>query len=136
MSGRLLFTSALALVIAGPAFADCTQELRGLDEAIVQAETGVSPDAALPATPHQEEVLKGDQQGATGEGSGGLSSAGMADVPASPHQQQVLKEPPTAEGSGQHPAMLVAEARELAAAGNEQGCMQRVAEAKSLLGIQ
>ncbi|MCC2662814.1 MAG: hypothetical protein K0S96_925, partial [Geminicoccaceae bacterium] len=73
MSGRLLITSALMLVFTGPAFADCAEELQGLDEAVVQAETGASPDAALPATPHQEEVLEGDQQGETGEGSGGPS---------------------------------------------------------------
>lgn len=136
MSGRLLITSALMLVIAGPAFADCAQELQSLDEAVVQAETGASPDAAFPATPHQEEVLRGDQQGETGEGSGGPSSAGLADAPASPHQQQVLEGAATAEGGGQHPAELVADAREMAAAGNEEGCMQRVAQAKSLLGIE
>lgn len=136
MSGRLLITSALMLVIAGPAFADCAQELQSLDEAVMQAETGASPDAAFPATPHQEEVLRGDQQGETGEGSGGASSAGAADVPASPHQQQVLEEAPSGEGGGQHPAELVAEAREMAAAGDEDGCMQRVAEAKSLLGME
>jgi hypothetical protein len=136
MSGRLLLTSALMLVIAGPAFADCAEELQGLDEAVVQAETGASPDAALPATPHQEEVLEGNQQGETGEGSGAPSSTGQAEVPASPHQQQALEEAPAAEGDGQHPAELVAEAREMAAAGDEEGCMQKLAEAKSLLGIE
>jgi hypothetical protein len=136
MSGRLLITSALMLVLAGPAFADCAEELEDLHEAVVQAETGASPDAAFPATPHQEEVLEGNQQGETGEGSGGPSSAGSADLPASPHQQQVLEEAPTGEGGGQHPAELVAEAREMAAAGDEEGCMQRVAEAKSLLGME
>jgi hypothetical protein len=136
MSGRLLITSALMLVLTGPAFADCAEELQGLDEAVVQAETGASPDAALPATPHQEEVLEGDQQGETGEGSGGPSSTGQADVPASPHQQQALEEAPAAEGGEQQPAELVAEAHEMAAAGDEEGCMQKVAEAKSLLGIQ
>ena len=136
MSGRLLITSALMLVMAGPAFADCAEELQALDEAVVQAETGASPDAALPATPHQEQVLEGNQQGETGEGSGGPSSAGMADVPATPHQQQALQEAPSGEGDGQHPAELVADAREMAAAGDEEGCMQKVAEVKGLLGIE
>ena len=136
MSGRLLITSALMLVMAGPAFADCAEELQALDEAVVQAETGASPDAALPATPHQEQVLEGNQQGETGERSGGPSSAGMADVPATPHQQQALQEAPSGEGDGQHPAELVADAREMAAAGDEEGCMQKVAEVKGLLGIE
>jgi hypothetical protein len=136
MSGRLLITSALMLVMAGPAFADCAEELQALDEAVVQAETGASPDAALPATPHQEQVLEGNQQGETGEGSGGPSSAGMADVPATPHQQQALQEAPSGEGDLQHPAELVADAREMAAAGDEEGCMQKVAEVKGLLGIE
>ena len=136
MYGRLLITSALMLVVAGPAFADCAQELASLDEAVVQAETGASPDAAFPATPHQEQVLEGNQQGETGEGSGGPSSAGMADVPATPHQQQALQEAPSGEGDLQHPAELVADAREMAAAGDEEGCMQKVAEVKGLLGIE
>ena len=134
MSGRLVITSALMLVLAGPAFADCTQELQSLDEAVIQAETGASAETGMPATPHQEQVLRGEQQGATGEGE--PTSAGSASVPASPHQQQVLQQAPTAEGGGQHPAELVAEAREMAAAGDEEGCMQRVAQTKSMLGIE
>ena len=30
---------------------------------MTQAETGASTDAALPATPHQEEVIAGSQEG-------------------------------------------------------------------------
>jgi hypothetical protein len=127
MSGRLLITSAFMVLTAVPAFADCNQEIGNLNEAVTQAETGAS--SAGTATPHQEQVLAGKQQGETEPA--GPSAAGQADVPASPHQQQVLAGGQT----GQQAADLIAEAREMAEAGNEEGCMQKVTEAKSLLGI-
>jgi hypothetical protein len=132
MSGRLLITSAIMLAIAGPAFADCNQEIQSLDEAITQAETGASADAALPATPHQEEVIAGSQQG--GEAPGATAS-GQSDVPASPHQQQALAGTQAGEGGGQQPAELIAAAREAAKAGDEAGCLEKVAQTKELLGI-
>ena len=132
MSRPLLIASAITLAIAGPAFADCNQEIQSLDEAVTQAETGASTDAALPATPHQEEALAGSQQGG---GGAGPSDAGQAEPPASPHQQQVLAETSTGERGGQQPADLIAEARDMAKAGDEEGCMQKVTQAKDLLGI-
>jgi hypothetical protein len=129
---RLLITSTVLLVLAAPAFADCTQEIQSLSEAVTQAETGASSaDTGLPATPHQEEVLAGNQQDESGEAAG-KSGSGQADVPASPHQQQVLKE---TQGGGQKAADLIAEARDMAEAGDEEGCMQKVTQIKSLLGI-
>ena len=75
MTVRLLITSAVALVFAGPAFADCMQEIESLSEAVTQAETGASSaDTGLPATQHQEEVLAGSQQGNTAQA--GASDAG------------------------------------------------------------
>jgi hypothetical protein len=137
MSRHLLITSAIMFAIAGPAFADCNKEIQSLDKAVIQAETGASSaDTGIPATQHQEQVLAGAEQG--NEGAGG---AGQAEVPASPHQQQLLTEPaagPSGEGdvaSGQQPADLIAEARDMAKAGDEEGCMQKVAQAKNLLGI-
>jgi hypothetical protein len=101
------------------------------DEAVTQAETGGSTDAALPATPHQEEALAGDQQGESKE-AGAATSAGQADVPASPHQQQALA---AAQGDDQQPAAIMAEARDLAEAGDEEGCMEKVTQVKDLLGL-
>ena len=138
MSLCFLTTSAAMLLIAGPAFADCSQEIESLKEAMTQAETGAS-GTGLPATQHQEQVLAGDQQGDAG--AAGAAGAGQAAVPASPHQQQVLVEPaagPAGGGdaaSGQQAADLVAQAGDMAAAGNEEGCMQTVTQAKDLLGI-
>ena len=131
MPVRFLIISAVLLSIAGPAFADCNQEIERLNEAVTEAETGASTDAALPATPHQEEALAGEQQGESKE-AGAATSAGQSDVPASPHQQQALAE---AEGDDQQPADIVAEAREMAEAGDEEGCMEKVTQVKDLLGI-
>jgi hypothetical protein len=132
MSIRLLITSAVALVLAGPAFADCKQEIQSLSEKVTEAETGASSaDTGLPATPHQEEVLAGNEQGKRGD-TAGASDAGQADVPASPHQQQVLA---GTQGAGQQPADLMTEARDMAEAGDEEGCMQKVTQVKSMLGI-
>jgi hypothetical protein len=138
MSMRLLTTTAAVLLLAGPAFADCSQELEGLKEAVTQAQTGASSaGSGLPATQHQEEVLAGDQGD---EAAAGAGAAGQADVPTSAHQEQVLTEPAAGPAggdtdSGQQAADLVAQAGEMAKAGNEEGCMQKVAQAKDLLGI-
>jgi hypothetical protein len=135
MSIRFLTTSAVILLIAGPAFADCSQKIESLKAAVTEAETGASSsETGLPATKHQEQVLAGDQQGDKGAAGAG---AGQADVPASSHQQQVLAEPAAGAAGGgvQQAADLVAEAGDMAQAGNEEGCMQKVAQAKELLGI-
>jgi hypothetical protein len=129
---RCLTTSAVIVLISGPAYADCNQEIERLSEAVTQAETGASTDAPMPATPHQEEVLAGDQRG-EGEEAGGATSAGQANVPASPHQQEALAE---TEGGGQQPTDILAEARDMAAAGDEAGCMEKVTQVKDLLGAE
>jgi len=129
MSVRLLTTSAVLLVLAGPAFADCKQEIQSLNEAVTEAETGASPTSTgMPATPHQKEVLA-DKQGTDT----GASTAAQTDVPASPHQEQVLAK--SADGK-QEPAELISAARDMAAAGDEGGCMQKVSEVKALLGVK
>jgi hypothetical protein len=131
MSMHVLITSAAMLLIAGPAFADCNREIERLNEAVSQAETGASTDAAIPATPHQEEVLPGDQQSESEE-AGGATSAGQEDVPVSPHQQQALTE---TQGGDPQPADILAEARDMAEAGDEAGCMEKVTQVKDLLGL-
>jgi hypothetical protein len=136
---RCLTTSAVIVLISGPAFADCAQELQSLKEAVTQTETGASSaETGLPATKHQEQVLASNQQG--NKGTAGAGAAGRADVPESPHQQQVLAEPAAGAtggnaASGQQATDLVAQASDMAKAGDEEGCLQKVAEAKDLLGI-
>ena len=128
MSGRLLIASAFTLLFTGPAFADCNQAIQDVKEMVTEAETGAgSGGSALPATPHQEQVLTGKQQGEPGVAD--QTASGQADMPASPHQQQVLAGGQT----GQQLSDLVAEASEMAEAGNEEGCMQKVTQAKSSL---
>jgi hypothetical protein len=130
MFARLLITSAAALLFTGPAFADCDQAIQDLKETVTQAETGAGgAGSALPTSPHQEQVLAGKQQGETGPT--GQSAADQSDMAASPHQQQVL----AGGQADQQLSELVAEASEMADAGDEQGCMQKVSQAKSLLGI-
>jgi hypothetical protein len=137
MSMHWMTTSAIVLLVAGPAFADCNQEVQSLKEALTQAETGASgAESGLPATPHQEQVLAGDQEGE--ESTAGTGAAGQAEVPASPHQQQVLDPaagPAGGSDAAQQAADLLAEAGDMSAAGDEQGCMQKAAQAKELLGI-
>ena len=55
-----------------------------------------------------------------------------------PTQEQVLAEPAAGgdAASGQQAADLVAQASNMADAGDEAGCMQKVAEAKDLLGLE
>jgi hypothetical protein len=139
MAMRFLTASAVMLLIAGPALADCSQEIESLKEAVTRAETGASSaGTGLPATQHQEQVLAGDQGG---QGAAGTGVAGQADIPASPHQEQVLADPAAGPAGGgdaasaQQATELVAQAGDMAEAGNEEGCLQKVTEAKDLLGI-
>jgi hypothetical protein len=140
MSMRFLTTTAVIVLISGPALADCAQEVQSLKEALTQMETGASSaQTGLPATKHQEQVLAGNQQG--DKSTAGAGAAGQADVAESPHQQQVLAEPAAGAtgggnaASGKQATDLVTQASDMAEAGNEEGCMQKVAEAKDLLGI-
>jgi hypothetical protein len=106
-----------------------------------------SPAAAsdMPATEHQQQVLSGSGQtpeqtgdmpagdappmetaaGATGAGATG-------DVEAtSPHQRQVVRE--IDDETRDEASQLLAEAEALAAAGDEDGCMTKLEEARALL---
>jgi hypothetical protein len=115
-------------LLAGPAWADCAQEIEALDETIVAAETGAAPQSGgLPATEHQEEVLSGDKEPMeTAAGATGDVEA------ASPHQRQVTRE--VDDDTRAQASELVAEARVMAQAGDEEGCMAKVTETKELLG--
>ncbi|WFP78314.1 hypothetical protein [Mesorhizobium sp. WSM4906] len=132
MSIRMAIASASILAFASPAFADCGQELKALEPNVTTAETGaVSNKSGIPATKHQAEVLGGKQQGGNTEVTG--STAGAV-KPATPHQEQV-----TGARSGQsaeHPSQLMAEARKMSQAGDEQGCIKKLAELKNALGVK
>ena len=132
MSVLLLIATTTLLVLAGPAFADCNQEIESLGEAVTQAETGASSTSTgLPATEHQKQVL-GSQKGKQGETTG-ANGPGQAVAPISPHQQQVLK---GGQANKEQPAELLAEAGDMARAGDEEGCMQNIARVKNLLGMR
>jgi hypothetical protein len=130
MSLRIATASALALAFASPALADCKQELAMLEQKVVAKETGAATGkSGMPATKHQEEVMPGKQQGGDPEITG--STAGKVDA-TSPHQEQVTGE--RSAQSAEDASQLMAEARKMSEAGDEQGCLKKLAELKDMLG--
>ena len=124
---RLATITAAAYLVASPALADCKQDLAMLDQPAVSAETGASTDGSgMPATKHQEQVMPGNQA-TSGETTGSTSNKVEA---MSPHQEQVTG---VATGHDQI-AQMMTDARKLADAGDETGCMRKVTELKGLLG--
>lgn len=137
MSMRLATFTVLAVMFTAPAFADCRQELTKLEQPAVTAETGAATgESGMPATKHQEQVLPGNQ-GASNETTGSTSDAGAPSdqvEAVSPHQEEV-----TGEATGHDAdqvATLMTEARNMADAGDEAGCMQKVTELKDLMGSE
>jgi hypothetical protein len=130
MSLRMATASALALAFASPAFADCNQELAMLEQKVVSMETGAATGkSGIPATKHQEEVMPGKQQGGDPEITG--STAGKVES-TSPHQEQVTGK--RSAQSAENASQLMAEARKRSEAGDEQGCLKKLAELKDMLG--
>ena len=84
-----------------------------------------------PATKHQKELLAGKQRSGEPETTG--STAGAVE-PTSPHQEQVTGKRSTQ--SAEHASQLMAEARKMSEAGDEQGCMKRLAELKDILRVK
>ena len=131
MSTRIAITAAFALILPGPAFADCNQELKALEQNVVSAGTGASmSESGMPATEHQKELLAGKQKSGEPETTG---STAPAVTPTSPHQEQVTKR---GTQSAEHANQLIAEARKMSEAGNEQECMKKAAELKDALGMK
>jgi hypothetical protein len=129
---RLVTTTAFLLSMATPGFADCNQELNTLEEAAVTAETGASTsESGMSATEHQKEVLQGKPQNSGTETTG--STGGKVEA-ISPHQKQVTGG--TSGKSSTQVSELMAEARNMAEAGDEPGCMKKVSELKNLLGVK
>jgi hypothetical protein len=123
---RFLAASALTALLVPPAFAACRDEISNLDQAVVAAETGAQTGGAAPATEHQEQVLGAEQKADTGD-VGGVEGI-------SPHQAQVVREIPDEDRT--KATTLLTEARDSAEAGDEHGCMEKLAEAKKLLGLE
>lgn len=134
---RLATFTALSVMLAAPAFADCQEELTKLEQPAVTAETGAATnESGMPVTKHQEQLLPGNQ-GTSPETTGSTSDAGTASdqVEAiSPHQEEVTGKA-TGDDADQV-ATLMTEAREMADAGDEAGCMQKVTELKNLMGTE
>ena len=132
MSMRLAATTAFALLLAGPAFADCNAELKNLDQAAVSAETGASTNqAGVPMTKHQKEVL-GSKKQASDPATTGSTSSGVKTI--TPHQEEVTKQSAGAEADQLSRMMM--DARKMADAGDEQGCMNKVTDLKKMMGAK
>lgn len=129
---HILIASASALLVASSAFADCQEEVSNLDEAVIAAETGAETgETDMPSTEHQEQAL-GEVQ-TEGEAASDGTAAGSVEA-LSPHQREALREVP--EEDRTEAKTLLGEARDMAAAGEEQGCLDKLAEVKTLLGLE
>ena len=114
-----------------PAAANCDAELSKLKDAVTAAESGATTaQSGVPATKHQEEVLSGNKVTAGTETT--ESSSGAAIEAVSPHQKEVMG----AKGSSDaaHPSDVMKEAGDLAKAGDEAGCMEKVTQLKKMMG--
>ena len=128
MSTRFVTATAFLLLLSGSAFADCKQELDKLEPTVISAETGAATGQTA-ATEHQKEVTSGDKSAVDTETTG---STGEAVKAISPHQEEVMGKDTKSPANKASQTMM--EARKLADAGNEDGCMEKVAELKKLVG--
>jgi len=111
-----------------PAAANCDAELSKLNDAVTAAETGATTaQSGVPATKHQEQVLTATAGTETTE-----SSSGAAVEAVTPHQKEVTGAKGSADAA--HPSDLKKEAGELAKAGDETGCMEKVTQLKKMMG--
>jgi hypothetical protein len=109
--------------------ADCREDLAKLEQQAVTAETGASTgQTGMPETKHQEEVLADKQK--TGDTTG--STAGKVEA-LTPHQKQVTG---MATDKSADVGQMMADARKLADAGDEEGCMRKVTELKDAMGVK
>lgn len=126
MLTRIATLTAFAAMMVTPALADCRDELAKLEQAAVTAQTGaVTNEAGMPVTKHQEQVLKGDQGGASAETTGSVGATTQ-------HQEEVTS---ADSNKGPSVATKMTEAKNLAAVGDETGCIEKVNELKADMGI-
>jgi hypothetical protein len=131
MITRLTSVAALSFALVSPVLADCREDLTKLEQQAVTAETGAATGkTGMPETQHQEEVLTNKQQGASEETTG--TTAGKVES-LTPHQKQVTG---TKTDESADVSQMMADARKLADAGDEEGCMRKVGELKDAMGVK
>ena len=130
MVTRITTAAACLSLFAAPAYANCSEELTKLEPAVISAETGASTDSGTTVTPHQKDVLSADQDKVDTETTG---ATGQVEA-LSPHQQQVLGK--GTAGEADVASQLMKDAKEMAEARDEDGCMQKLAELKQYLGAK
>jgi hypothetical protein len=127
---RITTIAALSFALVSPVLADCREDLAKLEQQAVTAETGAATGkTGMPETQHQEEVLTDKQQGTSGEQTG--TTAGQVET-LTPHQKQVTGMSPDKSADV---SQMLTDARKLAEAGDEEGCMRKVGELKDAMGI-
>jgi hypothetical protein len=109
MVTRITTAAACLSLFAAPAYANCSEELTKLEPAVISAETGASTDSGTTGATGQVEAL-------------------------SPHQKQVLGK--GTAGEADVASQLMKDAKEMAEARDEDGCMQKLAELKQYLGAK
>lgn len=130
MFRRFTTITALSFALVSPVLADCRDDLAKLEQPAVTAETGAATGkSGMPETKHQEEVLTDKQQGASGETTGATS--GQVET-LTPHQKEVTG---MATDKSSDVGQMMADARKLAEAGDEEGCMRKVGELKDAMGM-
>lgn len=132
MAIRIASAAIALLLLAGPAFADCEEDIREVEEAAVAARTGApAGESGMAATQHQSETLAGEQ-----ETTGATGTTESTTAPASRHQEEAIEGEEASGDMASEATSLIEEAKELAAAGDEEGCTEKLTEAKSVLGME
>jgi hypothetical protein len=107
---RLLAASAAVTLLAGPAWADCADEIQAFDDQIIAADTGAAVDPEAPME----------------------TAAGPGGEPLSPQEQRAMLRNLEA-ADRERIDLLIAEARAAAQEGDEDACMARLREARALV---
>ncbi len=127
----LLATAAMVGLASGPTWAGCADDLAMMEASVVTAETGASTDpSGMEPTKHQQQVLSGDKSAkktATDTETTASTSEGVEATTS--HQKEV-----TGQKDAKDPAQMMKEASDMAKAGDEAGCMQKLTELKAALG--
>lgn len=126
----ILISAGIIGLLSGPTWAGCADELATLEAKVVTAETGASTEASgMEPTKHQQEVLSGDKSKVSGTDTETTASTSGGVEATTPHQKEV-----TGQGGAADPAKMMKDASDMAKAGDEAGCMQKLTELKSALG--
>jgi hypothetical protein len=126
----LWLSAAVVGLMSGPTWAECADDLAMMEASVVTAETGASTDpSGMEPTKHQQEVMSKDKTDKPAADTDTTASTGGEVEATTSHQKEV-----TGQKGGNDPAQMMKDASEMAKAGDEAGCMQKLTELKAALG--